>query len=48
MRYDPALIQPFRDERLQARIDDSDLIQNAMLEASRAFAGWCAFRRVTT
>lgn len=38
--YVRAIVQPFRDERLQARIDDSDLIQNAMLEASRAFAGF--------
>jgi RNA polymerase sigma-70 factor (ECF subfamily) len=36
--YVRVLIRAFRDERLQARLDGSDLIQDALLEAHRCFA----------
>src|SRR5438128_2352754 len=38
--YVRAIVQPFRDARLQARVDDSDLIQDALLEAHRGFPGF--------
>lgn len=38
--YIRAIVQPFCDRRLQARVDDSDLIQDALLEAHRCFAGF--------
>ena len=42
--YIRVIVRSFRDDRLQARVDDSDLIQDAFLEALRGFA---AFRGAT-
>jgi RNA polymerase sigma-70 factor (ECF subfamily) len=42
--YVAVILHSFRDERLQARVDNSDLIQDAFLEAHRSFA---AFRGQT-
>lgn len=38
--YIRIIVRAFRDHRLQARVDDSDLIQDALLEAHRSFAGF--------
>src|SRR4051812_29366272 len=38
--YARALVQGFRDERLQSQVDDSDMIQDAFLEVQRSFAGF--------
>ena len=36
--YVQAIVRGFRDKRLQGRLDDSDMTQNAFLEAHRSFA----------
>jgi RNA polymerase sigma-70 factor (ECF subfamily) len=36
--YVQAIVRGFRDRRLQGRLDDSDMTQNAFLEAHRSFA----------
>jgi RNA polymerase sigma-70 factor (ECF subfamily) len=36
--YLRVILRSFRDERLQGRVDDSDLMQDALLEAHRSFA----------
>ncbi|HMF17610.1 MAG TPA: sigma-70 family RNA polymerase sigma factor [Gemmataceae bacterium] len=36
--YVQAIVRGFRDQRLQGRLDDSDMTQNAFLEAHRSFA----------
>lgn len=38
--YVRAVVRPFRDERLQAKIGESDLVQDALLEAHVSFAGF--------
>lgn len=38
--YIRAVVHTLRDRRLQGRIDDSDLIQEVMLEAHRGFPGF--------
>src|SRR6516162_9375904 len=38
--YVRVMLRAFQDERLRARIDTSDLIQDALLEAHRSFAGF--------
>lgn len=38
--YIRVIVHAFRDRRLQARLDDSDLIQDALLEAQRSFAAF--------
>jgi RNA polymerase sigma-70 factor (ECF subfamily) len=42
--YVRVIVRSFRDNRLQARVGSSDMIQDALLEAHRAFA---SFRGVT-
>jgi RNA polymerase sigma-70 factor (ECF subfamily) len=38
--YVRVILHSFRDERLQGRLEDSDLIQDALLEAHRGFPGF--------
>jgi RNA polymerase sigma-70 factor (ECF subfamily) len=38
--YLRVLVRPFHEGRLQARLDDSDLIQDALLQAHRGFASF--------
>jgi RNA polymerase sigma-70 factor (ECF subfamily) len=38
--YVRVLVHALRDARLKARLDDSDMIQDALLEAHRSFAGF--------
>jgi RNA polymerase sigma-70 factor (ECF subfamily) len=38
--YIRVIVHALKDRRLQARIDDSDLIQDALLEAQRTFASF--------
>jgi RNA polymerase sigma-70 factor (ECF subfamily) len=38
--YIRVILRSFRDERLQGRVDDSDVTQDVLLEAHRGFAGF--------